>query len=210
VATGENGVLGWWQRIGAAAKVGVVLGVAAALGLVGWYASSAFEVEYRVLFSDLAETDAAAIVEQLRESSTPYRLANNGTTILVPAEGLYDTRLALMASDTPLTGGIGFEIFDNQGLGATEQSQRVSYQRALQGELARTIATLDNGAGACPPRAAGLTLFKRDTQEPRAAVTLHLKTAAAPSREQIAGVQRLVARRSPARPGEVGSSTSAA
>jgi flagellar biosynthesis/type III secretory pathway M-ring protein FliF/YscJ len=62
VATGENGVLGLWQRIGAAGRVGVALGVAAALGLVGWYASSSSEVEYRVLFSDLAETDAAAIV----------------------------------------------------------------------------------------------------------------------------------------------------
>jgi flagellar M-ring protein FliF len=194
VATGDNGLLGWWQRLGAAVKVGVVLGVAAAFGLVGWYASSAFEVEYRVLFSELEETDAAAVVEQLQESGTAYRLANQGTTILVPAEGLYDTRLALMSSDTPLTGGIGFEIFDNQGLGATEQSQRVSYQRALQGELARTIATLDNvkqvRVHLVLPDS---TLFKRDTQEPRAAVTLHLKTATAPSREQIAGVQRLVA-----------------
>jgi flagellar M-ring protein FliF len=186
--------LGWWERLGAAAKTGLVLGAAALLGLGGWLASSAFAVEYRVLFSELAEADAAAIVERLQESNTDYRLANGGATILVPAAGLYDTRLSLMSGDTPLTGGIGFEIFDNQGLGATEQSQRVSYQRALQGELARTIATLDNVKQArvhlvLPDS----TLFKRDTQEPRAAVTLQLKTAAVPSREQIAGVQRLVA-----------------
>lgn len=186
--------MGWWARLGAVAKAGVVLGAAALLGLGGWLASSALAVEYRVLFSELAEADAAAIVERLQESNTDYRLANAGTTILVPAAGLYDTRLSLMSGDTPLSGGVGFEIFDNQGLGATEQSQRVSYQRALQGELARTIATLDNVKQArvhlvLPDS----TLFKRDTQEPRAGVTLHLKTTEAPSREQIAGVQRLVA-----------------
>jgi len=56
---------------------------------------------------------------------------------------VHETRLQLMSSGVPLSGGVGFEIFDKQGLGATEQSQRVSYQRALQGELARTIGTLD-------------------------------------------------------------------
>src|SRR5262249_15440166 len=90
-------------------------------------------------------------------------------------------------------GGVGFEIFDKQGLGATEQSQRVSYQRALQGELARTIGTLDDVKQArinlVLPEA---TLFKRERQEERAAVTLTMKPGASLRHEQILGIQRLV------------------
>jgi flagellar M-ring protein FliF len=194
VASTENSLRGGWGRLGAATRVAAVLGVAAVLAVGAWLAAGLFEVEYRVLFSDLAEADAGRLVERLRDDNTRYRLAANGTTILVPVEELYDTRLALMSGDTPLMGGVGFEIFDEQSLGATEQSQRVSYQRALQGELARTIATLDNVKQArvhlvLPDS----TLFKRDTQEPQAAVTLALRTATPPSREQIIGVQRLVA-----------------
>jgi len=194
VANTEQSARGRWERLGGATRVAAVLGVAVVLGLAGWFGLRFFEVDYRVLFSDLTEADAGRLVERLREDKTRYRLADNGTTILVPAEELYETRLALMSGDAPLTGGVGFEIFDEQSLGATEQSQRVSYQRALQGELARTIATLDNVKQArvhlVLPES---TLFKRDTQEPQAAVTLALRTAVPPTREQITGVQRLVA-----------------
>jgi flagellar M-ring protein FliF len=89
---------------------------------------------------------------------------------------------------------VGFEIFDRQGLGATEQSQRVSYQRALQGELARTISALDGVRQArvhlVMPES---SLFRRDRQEPRAAVTLMVDPAAGIGREHVAGIQRLVA-----------------
>jgi flagellar M-ring protein FliF len=194
VATSDNALHGTWDRLGAVWKTGLILGTAALLAGGAWLVVRALHVEYGVLFSDLAEADAAMIVEQLQASDTSYRLASGGSSILVPAEQLLDTRLALMSSDTPLTGGVGFEIFDNQSLGATEQSQRVSYQRALQGELARTIAAFDNVKQArvhlvLPDS----TLFKRDTQEPRAAITLLLKDGTALSREQILGVQRLVA-----------------
>src|SRR6185295_18358306 len=108
-----------WERLGGATRIGAVLGVAVVLGVVGWLGMRLFEVEYRVLFSDLTEADAGRLVERLREDKTRYRLADNGTTILVPAEELYETRLALMSGDAPLTGGVGFEIFDEQSLGAT-------------------------------------------------------------------------------------------
>ena len=92
---------------------------------------------------------------ELKKQKVDYQLADGGTTIRVPAERVHDIRLALMSSGTPIAGGVGFEIFDRQGLGATEQSQRVSFQRALQGELARTIGALDGvQAGARAPGAA--------------------------------------------------------
>jgi flagellar M-ring protein FliF len=133
-------------------------------------------------------------VDQLKHSKTPYRLVDGGTTIKVPADRVYETRLALMASGAPLAGGVGFEIFDKQGLGTSEQVQRVTFQRALQGELARTIAALDNVERArvhlVLPES---SLFRRDREEARAAVSLTLKSGARLSREEITGVQRLVA-----------------
>src|ERR1051325_8610981 len=119
--------------------VGVLLIVIATIALSWW----AMRTEYTVLFSRLTEADAAGIVAELKKQKVDYQLADGGTTVRVPATRVHDIRLALMTSGTPISGGVGFEIFDRQGLGATEQSQRVSYQRALQGELARTVGALD-------------------------------------------------------------------
>src|SRR4030095_10493710 len=99
---------------------------------------------------------------------------------------VHESRLALMSGGTPIAGGVGVEIFDRQGLGATEQSQRVSYQRALQGELARTIGALDGVQHArvhlVLPES---TLFRRDREEARASVSLGLEPGVTLMREQI-------------------------
>ena len=89
--------------------------------------------EYTVLFSRLTEADAAGIVAELKKQKVDYQLADGGSTIRVPAPRVHDVRLALMSSGTPIAGGVGFEIFDRQGLGATEQSQRVSYPACIAG-----------------------------------------------------------------------------
>ena len=150
--------------------------------------------EYSVLFSRLTEADAAGIVTELKKQKVDYQLADGGTTIRVPAPRVHDIRLALMSSGTPIAGGVGFEIFDRQGLGATEQSQRVSFQRALQGELARTVGALDGVEQArvhlVLPES---TLFRRDRQEARASVSLKLEPGVVLQREQIFGIQRLMA-----------------
>jgi flagellar M-ring protein FliF len=183
-----------WSRLGVPARAGLIAGVvlilAAAIGLAVWSSGS----DYQVLFSQLAEADAATVVEQLKRQKIPYRLAEGGTTVKVPAEQVYETRLALVSSGMPLSGGVGFELFDRQGMGATEQSQRVTYQRALQGELARTIGALNNVKYArvhlVLPES---TVFKRDREDPRASVALVLKPGAVLSREEVTGIQRLVA-----------------
>lgn len=183
-----------WSRLGTRERAGLAAGLllilVAGIGLAVWSSGS----DYRVLFSQLNETDAASVVDQLKRQKIPFRLADGGTTIKVPAEQVYETRLALVSSGVPLSGGVGFEIFDRQGVGATEQSQRVTYQRALQGELARTIAALNDVKYArvhlVLPES---TLFKRDREEPRASVTLVVKPATSLSREEVIGIQRLVA-----------------
>ncbi len=178
----------------------VLLGVGIVMLLAGAvFAWWALRPEQAVLFSRLNEADAAGIVAELKKQKVEYQLdgsglADGGTTIRVPAERVHDIRLALMSSGTPIAGGVGFEIFDRQGLGATEQSQRVSFQRALQGELARTIGALDGVAQArvhlVLPES---TLFRRDRQESRASVSLKLEPGVVLQGAQIFGIQRLVA-----------------
>jgi flagellar M-ring protein FliF len=184
----------WWSRLGRGAQLRFVGGFVVILAFTIWLGVQTLRTEYDVLFSRLSDADAAAIVDRLRQLKIPYHLADDGTTVEVPAPQVHEVRLKLMSDGVPLSGGVGFEIFDKQGLGATEQSQRVSYQRALQGELARTISTLSDVKQArvhlVLPES---TLFKRDRQEARAAVTLTTRSGSVLSREQILGVQRLVA-----------------
>jgi flagellar M-ring protein FliF len=184
----------WLESI--SPRTRVVLGVIAAVVLLAvalgiWWAT---RTEYAVLFSRLTESDAAGVVTELKKQKVDYQLADAGTTVRVPAGKVHDVRLALMSSGTPIAGGVGFEIFDKQGLGATEQSQRVSFQRALQGELARTVGALEGVQLArvhlVLPES---TLFRRDRQEARASVSLKLEPGVVLQNAQIFGIQRLVA-----------------
>jgi flagellar M-ring protein FliF len=189
-----NAIRDLWKRLQPGARIGLIAGVVLILAITAWVAAATLRPQYDVLFARLSDADAAVIVDQLKRLKLPYRLADNGATIEVPAEQVHETRLNLMSAGVPLSGVVGFEIFDKQSLGVTDQSQRVSYQRALQGELARTIGALEDVKQArvhlvLPDS----TLFKRDRQEARAAVSLTLKNGASLSREQILGVQRLVA-----------------
>src|SRR5580692_9338560 len=99
-------------------------------------------VPYSPLFTDVRPAEAASIVAQLDKTKTPYRLTNGGATILVPANLVDATRLSVMSDDLPLKGMVGFELFNKSDMGLTEFAQKIDYQRALQGELARTIMTL--------------------------------------------------------------------
>jgi len=190
----SNPVTLFWSRASRGTQLLIVGAAVILVGGASWGLFLILHTPYRVLFSDLAESDAAAIVEQLKQRKVPYHIEQGGTAITVPAEQVHEVRLGLMGSDLPLRGGVGFEIFDKQGLGTTEQSQKVSYQRALQGELARTISTLDDVKSVrlhlVMPES---SLFTRDRQQASAAVTLTMKPGATLRREQIVGVQRLVA-----------------
>ncbi len=97
---------------------------------------------YAVLFSQLEQDDAAAIVAKLKELKQPYRLEAGNTTVEVPASKVAELRMDLVGSGLPRGGGVGFESFDKMRLGATEFEQRVLYRRSLEGELARTVGSL--------------------------------------------------------------------
>ncbi|MBW1852587.1 MAG: flagellar M-ring protein FliF, partial [Deltaproteobacteria bacterium] len=99
--------------------------------------------DFQLLYSNLSPEDAGGIVARLKEQKIPYEIASNGNAIRVPKETLYETRLNLANDGLPQGSGVGFEIFDNTKLGMTEFVQNVNYQRALQGELSRTINGFD-------------------------------------------------------------------
>lgn len=149
--------------------------------------------KYEVLFRDLRPTDAATIVAQLEKDKTPYRLDDGGATILAPAAHIDETRLAIMGADLPLKGTVGFELFNKSDMGLTEFAQRINYQRALQGELARTIMTID----AVDTARVHLTLpepsiFRADRKPAKASVTLTTRPGRTLTPETVAGIQRLV------------------
>ncbi|MEJ1357624.1 MAG: flagellar basal-body MS-ring/collar protein FliF [Candidatus Sedimenticola sp. (ex Thyasira tokunagai)] len=147
-----------------------------------------------VLFKDLEPQNAAGIVAGLDRLKVDYQLSEGGATILIDQDLVHDTRLKLMSSGVQLSGGIGFEVFDKTEFGMTEFAQRINFQRALQGELSRTITALKEVKHArvhlvLPERG----LFRKEKQSPTASVIVFLNGNQSLDAEQIVGIQRLVA-----------------
>ncbi len=163
-------------------------------GIFGAIILQARHADYRLLYANMANGDGAEVVRWLREQKIPYRLENNGATILVPADQVYEARLQLAGSGLPRGGGVGFEIFDKQSFGMTDFSQKVNYLRALQGELGRTISSL------APVETARVHLvmpekrvFQAQQQETTASVILKLRPGSLLKESQVQGVVHLVA-----------------
>jgi len=164
--------------------------LAATFGLLFWVQRP----QYAVLFSKLDSTDAGGVVDYLKSQKIPYRIADDGSTIEVSKSQLYEARMALAARGMPQGGSVGFEIFDKQTLGMTDFVQRLDFQRALQGELARTIMGLSAVEAArvhlaLPER----SLFVTEDRRPSASVVLKLKPGRSLTPEQVNGVANLVA-----------------
>jgi len=184
----------FWNDLGRSARIGIVTGVVLIVGLMIALGVWAYRPDYQVLFADVAPRDAAAMTAELDKMKTPYTLGEGGTAILVPRDLVYKTRLALMGKDVPLHGAVGFEVFNNADFGMTEFVQKVNYLRAIQGELTRTILSIDGIQSARVHLAIpDQGLFKKATTKPKASVTLSMKPGQAISPGQVAGIQRLVA-----------------
>jgi flagellar M-ring protein FliF len=150
--------------------------------------------EYRTLFSNLSAEDAGEIVAVLQEKKIPYKVSSAGDSILIPAEDVSELRLDLAASGLPKGGGVGFEIFDNKNFGVTDFVQQLNYQRALQGELSRTINGLDeiqhSRVHIVIPKK---SLFVEKQAKPTASVIIKLKTGRRLRASQVEGIASLVA-----------------
>jgi flagellar M-ring protein FliF len=132
--------------------------------------------DYAVLFSELKPMDAQAIVEKLRTAQVPYRLSGGGTTISVPSEQVTELRLQVASSGMLSARHVGFDLFDKTNLGVTDFMQQVSYQRALEGELARTLEGMKEVENArVHITRARESVFTDKTEPAKASVMLALK-----------------------------------
>ncbi len=165
------------------------------IGFFVWVFAEMAKPNFSLLFGDLDPSDSARVVSHLESAGIPHEIRHDGGFIYVPNDQVLRTRMALAEQGVPSGGSVGYEIFDDSdALGSTNFSQNVNLVRALEGELARTIRSIDTVKSArvhlvLPKR----ELFTRDRQEPSASVLLQLKGANSPTRGQVAAVQRLVA-----------------
>ena len=150
-------------------------------------------LEYRSLYSGLAPEDAGEILTYLKAQKIPYRISENGTGIQVPHDKVHESRLALASQGLPQGGGVGFEVFDNTKLGMTEFVQNVNYQRALQGELSRTITRIAEVESSrvhivMPEK----SLFIDQEEPATASVVVKLRRGQWLNQEQVKGIVHLV------------------
>jgi flagellar M-ring protein FliF len=184
----------FWAKLPTAkrlALIGVTVGVLAIGSLIALVGT---RDHFAPLYTDLATQDAAAIVQKLDSQQIPHRLDANGTTILVPEERVHTLRLELASAGLPKGTGVGFEIFDRSQIGATEFEQQVNLRRALEGELARSIMTVDGVKGArvhlvLPEH----RLFAVREESASASVVLKLSNPDAFGKREVAAVVHLVA-----------------
>ncbi|MDT0156372.1 flagellar basal-body MS-ring/collar protein FliF [Microbacterium sp. ARD32] len=148
-----------------------IIGIAVlALGIAA-FASWAARPTMTPLFTGLSASDANAVVEQLRSASVSYELADGGSTVLVPEAQVYDQRLAAAAAGLPSDSTEGYSLLDDLGVTTSEFQQSVAYKRAIEGELAATISSLD-GVSAASVRLAipEESVFVSETVDPTASV----------------------------------------
>lgn len=184
----------WWDALDQRARIGLLAGAAAivvATAAGGWWL---LRPQQAVLFSDLKAEDAAVMAAELDKQKVPYTVADGGTTLLVDQAQVHATRLKLMGRDLPLRGAVGLELFNHAEFGMTEFAQKINYQRALQGELTRTILSFPEVRDvrvhlAMPEQG----LFRQATSRPKAAITLTMRAGHALRPDQVNGIQRLVA-----------------
>ncbi|NQS98238.1 MAG: flagellar M-ring protein FliF [candidate division Zixibacteria bacterium] len=150
--------------------------------------------KFTVLFSTLNPKDAGRIIDELKTAKVPYKLESGGTLILVPEDEVYEQRMKFATLGIPQEGIVGYEIFDETKLGMTDFIQKLNYHRALEGELARTLTSIDEISQArvhiVIPKPA---LFEEDKKLTTASVVIRLRGSSALNREQVQGVANLVA-----------------
>lgn len=183
----------FWEGLRPQQRIFLGLGVAATIGAVLFFTKMILSPDYKPLMTGLEPDDARAIAAQLDAKKIPYQLGPDGSSIRVPANQVDAARLEVASHDAPHSGRIGFEIFDKVSWGQTEFDEKVNYQRALEGELERTIQTIRNVKSARVHLVmAQDSVFVDREHGAKASVTLRLKHGNL-SRDEVAQIARLVA-----------------
>lgn len=179
-----------WPR---ARQISLALVALISLTAFAWIIFQTQKVPYKVLYGNLGKQEASSVVKWLKDQGVPYKLKDQGKTITVPENKVYSTRLKLAGAGLPKGQGVGFEVFDKQDFGVTQFTQQVNYQRALQGELSRTISSMG------PVESSRIhlvmpeeSLLQQQQKETKASVMVQTKKNQNLSQDQINGIVHLV------------------
>ena len=189
-----DGVKGGWNKIDAKKKVAMVTIIIATILFISIYTYNSKKVDFVILFRDLEFQDAGNIVSDLDAKKINYKLANNGRDILVDGKTIDKYRLQLAMDGMMPENSSGFEIFDNIGLMVTEEDRKIMYQRALTGELQRSIMSIDvvNAAKVhlmMPVK----SIFESEERKASASVIIELQPNQKISSDTIKGIAALIA-----------------
>jgi flagellar M-ring protein FliF len=187
------GTVARWSAMPPRSRLNLGVGVAALVALLVALTLWGRQGDWRVLYANLSDKDGGAIIAQLSQMNVPYRHADGGSAILVPADRVHDARLKLASAGLPKGSVVGFELMDNARFGQTQFQERLTFQRGLEGELTRSIGAL----AAVQSARVHLALpnhngFFREQQKPSASVLLTLHPGRTLDRTQIAGIVHLV------------------
>ncbi|WP_024506255.1 flagellar basal-body MS-ring/collar protein FliF [Bradyrhizobium sp. ARR65] len=188
-----QGLVDFLKGLGAARLMAMVAVTAALIGFFAFVIMRVTTPQMTTLFSDLSLEDSSSIIKDLERQGIAYELRNEGSVILVPKDKVTRLRMKLAEGGLPKGGGVGYEIFDkSDALGTTSFVQNINHLRALEGELARTISSIDRIQAArvhlvLPER----PLFSRETPEPTASIVVRVRGSLEP--QQIRAIRHLVA-----------------
>ena len=173
-------------------KLGLIVAVAATVALLAGLFLWGQTPDYRVLYANLSEQDGGAVIEALQQQNISYKFSEGGT-LMVPADKVHEIRLQMAAKGLPKGGTVGFELMENQKFGTSQFLEQVNYQRALEGELARSVETLASVASARVHLAIPKqSVFVKDQQKPSASVVLALYAGRTLDAGQVNAIVHLI------------------
>ncbi|MEQ1742005.1 MAG: flagellar basal-body MS-ring/collar protein FliF [Candidatus Nitrotoga sp.] len=174
-------------------SIGLLVAVAAMVALVFGMWTWGKTPDYRVLYGNLSDRDGGAIIESLQQMNVPYKFAEGGGALLVPADQVHEVRLRMASQGLPKGSLVGFELMENQKFGTSQFLEQMNYQRALEGELARSMQTLASVQSARVHLAIPKpTVFVKEQQQPGASVVLTLHPGRTLDGSQISGIVHLI------------------
>lgn len=174
-------------------KFSVAVGVAALLALLVSVWMWGQTPDYRVLYSNISDRDGGAIIASLQQLNIPYKFTEGGGALMVPSNLVYETRLKLATQGLPKGGTVGFELMENQKFGISQFAEQINYQRALEGELARSVQSIAAVASARVHLAIPKpSVFVKAQQKPSASVILTLNTGRFLDPAQVSAIVHLI------------------
>ncbi len=174
-------------------KIGLILSAAAVIALIIGGLMWSQSPEYRVLYNNVSDQDGSNIIAALQQMNIPYKFSENGSAILIPEKAVHEARLKLAGQGLPKGSLPGFEIMENQKFGSSQFLEQINYQRALEGELARSVQSLSAVQSArvhlAMPKP---SVFAREKQQPSVSVLVNLHPGRVLSVDQVSAIVHLM------------------